>query len=481
MKRSIHLIATLVVLWLVCNSIHAQNGYVYTQELNSSYASRSIYVCSDNSVVVLGNSDNLEEFHYMTIAITKLDPQGNLQWRRYIDPGIYQYISITGVDIDNDDRVTFIITCFGGSIIQVGSISSAGVINFLSIPFEIPLMGITFNKALRTLNGDIVAVGKASQNYDVSSACFFRFTATGDTLATAFWPVDQGSQYHKAEAYDLALMDNGNFLITCSLHTSLGSIIEVNGNGEIVNRINVPDNYLNVYSCLALGRSYTDGSYLLASSFGFFPNVKVKVFRLLGHELTLLFELDNNVIRSVSSLFTYQNGIYICGTAFNGTLVNLSLSGELSWTWNHPGDNICPYIGDGFGSPSTALLGLDSLGCVYWAWGNSGQQVIIKLLPNGQVPVEDEVQTPSVIMIIANPNPMKNHVNIKIVQDDQMIRNDSIDIFNIKGQMVRSLKLTFSETIWDGKDNNGSTCPNGVYLIRSANKISPITKISKIH
>ena len=90
MKRSIHLIATLVVLWLVCNSIHAQNGYVYTQELNSSYASRSIYVCSDNSVVVLGNSDNLEEFHYMTIAITKLDPQGNLQWRRYIDPGIYQ-------------------------------------------------------------------------------------------------------------------------------------------------------------------------------------------------------------------------------------------------------------------------------------------------------------------------------------------------------------------------------------------------------
>jgi len=363
----------------------------------------------------------------------------------------------------------------------VGSISSAGVINFLSIPFEIPLMGITFNKALRTLNGDIVAVGKASQNYDVSSACFFRFTATGDTLATAFWPVDQGSQYHKAEAYDLALMDNGNFLITCSLHTSLGSIIEVNGNGEIVNRINVPDNYLNVYSCLALGRSYTDGSYLLASSFGFFPNVKVKVFRLLGHELTLLFELDNNVIRSVSSLFTYQNGIYICGTAFNGTLVNLSLSGELSWTWNHPGDNICPYIGDGFGSPSTALLGLDSLGCVYWAWGNSGQQVIIKLLPNGQVPVEDEVQTPSVIMIIANPNPMKNHVNIKIVQDDQMIRNDSIDIFNIKGQMVRSLKLTFSETIWDGKDNNGSTCPNGVYLIRSANKISPITKISKIH
>ncbi|MDD4035079.1 MAG: T9SS type A sorting domain-containing protein [Candidatus Cloacimonetes bacterium] len=417
----------------------------------------------------------------MTIAITKLDPQGNLQWRRYIDPGIYQYISITGVDIDNDDRVTFIITCFGGSIIQVGSISSAGVINFLSIPFEIPLMGITFNKALRTLNGDIVAVGKASQNYDVSSACFFRFTATGDTLATAFWPVDQGSQYHEAEAYDLALMDNGNFLITCSLHTSLGSIIEVNGNGEIVNRINVPDNYLNVYSCLALGRSYTDGSYLLASSFGFFPNVMVKVFRLLGHELTLLFELDNNVIRSVSSLFTYQNGIYICGTAFNGTLVNLSLSGELSWTWNHPGDNICPYIGDGFGSPSTALLGLDSLGCVYWAWGNSGQQVIIKLLPNGQVPVQDDVQTSPVNLLTAYPNPMTNLITIKATNDDPSLLNASIDIFNIKGQLVRTLKLSNREANWDGKDDAGLSCPRGIYLIRSGERKNRVYKICKIN
>lgn len=388
MKRSIHLIATLVVLWLVCNSIHAQSGYVYTQELNSSYASRSIYVCSDNSVVVLGNSDNLEEFHYMTIAITKLDPQGNLQWRRYIDPGIYQYISITGVDIDNDDRVTFIITCFGGSIIQVGSISSAGVINFLSIPFEIPLMGITFNKALRTLNGDIVAVGKASQNYDVSSACFFRFTATGDTLATAFWPVDQGSQYLEAEAYDLALMDNGNVLITCSLRSDVNSILEINTAGDIVNRYDVPgqDQFFEFPIC----KESNDQTYLVAYRMGVFPNDSIYIDRFNNGNFERLINISTVVLRYVNSMILTPNCIYLCGViSGNGSLINFNLYGDVNWIWNQQGSNTCEYINAGFGSYSTALLGLDSLGCVYWAWGNSGQQVIIKLLPNGQVPVQD--------------------------------------------------------------------------------------------
>lgn len=479
MKRSIHLIATFVVLWLVCNSIHAQSGYIYTQELNSSYASRSIYVCSDNSVVVLGNSDNLEEFHYMTISITKLDPQGNLQWRRYIDPGIYQYISITGVDIDNNDRVTFIKTCFGGSIIQLGNISSVGVINLLSNPIEIPLMGITFNKALRTPNGDIVAVGKASQNYGVSSACFFRFSATGDTLATAFWPVDQGSQYLEAEAYDLALMDNGNILITCMLNTGIASIIEVNTNGCIVSRINVSDYYMNFYSSIALCRSTIDGSFLVAGLFGL-SNPTAKVYRLSGSELISIFDIISSIVFNVWTMIPHYNGVLICGS-INGVLARFTLSGELSWVWNAQGNNICNYIADGFGSPSTALLGLDDTGCVYWAWGNSGQQVIIKLLPNGQVPVEDEVQTPSVNIFTTYPNPMTHHVNIKATNDDPSLQNARIDIYNIKGQLVRSLKLTNGETYWDGKDNIGYNCPSGVYLIRSGEGKNRVHKICKIY
>jgi len=157
------------------------------------------------------------------------------------------------------------------------------------------------------------------------------------------------------------------------------------------------------------------------------------------------------------------------------------LSGELSWTWNHPGDNICPYIGDGFGSFSTALLGLDSLGCVYWAWGNSGQQVIIKLLPNGQVPVQDDVQTSPVNLLTAYPNPMTNLITIKATNDDPSLLNASIDIFNIKGQLVRTLKLSNREANWDGKDDAGLSCPRGIYLIRSGERKNRVYKICKIN
>ncbi|MDY0326524.1 MAG: T9SS type A sorting domain-containing protein [Candidatus Cloacimonadaceae bacterium] len=476
MNRSLRILFTMVVA-SICSMAFANSGYVYTQELNSVYASRSIYVCSDNSVVVLGNSDNTQEFHWYMLAITKLDAQGNLLWRQYLDGGGI-LISITGVDIDAADTVTFITTT---DTIILWTIDSAGTISLISEYPYLPNQGITFNKALRTPDNEIVAVGKASQNYDVSSACFFRFSSAGDTLATAFWPVDQGSQYHKAEAHDLALMDNGNLLLTCSLSSGLGSILEIDINGELVSRINVPDNYANVNSCLAIGRSCADGSFLIASSFGLFPNVLIRVYRLFGTDLTYQFDIDGSGMSWVSTLLPHPNGVLICGTGGmnpGGWLINVSYTGDIYWVWNHEGTNLCPYIGYGFGSPSTALLDLDSDGCIYWAWGNSGNQVVIKLLPNGQLPVDDEVQTPPLSRISAYPNPMKDHIKIMIIQDDKpAIAANHIEIFNIKGQLVRSLLFSKGETEWDGKDKQGKHCPLGIYLLRFNESLT--TKICK--
>ncbi|MDP3115429.1 MAG: T9SS type A sorting domain-containing protein [Candidatus Cloacimonadaceae bacterium] len=478
MLKSLRLLGTMFVV-LLCGMAFAQSGYVYTQELDSVYASRSIYVCSDNSVVVLGNSDDIEEFHYMSIAITKLDPLGNLLWRRYIYPGVYPFISITGVDIDAEDKVTFITTYFGGSYIQLGTIDSIGVINFLSNPIEIPIVGITFNKALRTPNNEIVAVGKASQWYDVSSACYFRFSAIGDTLATAFWTVDQGSQYLVAEAFDLAMKDNGNILVTCSLYTGLGTILEINQNGSIVNRTNLPGN--DHFYVVSICREDNNPSYIVAYRMGEFPNMNVHINRFEGGLFEPLFLITNNVISDVDSMILGADCLYICGyLSTNGVLVKLNYNGDIYWVWNYQGYNSCPYLWDGFGFPSTALLGLDSDSCVCWAWGNSGQQVVIKLLPNGQVPAEDEIQTPPVNFLSAYPNPMKDHINIKIGQNNEPVFcENSIDIFNIKGQLVRSLMLTRGVAEWDGKDNLGNQCSNGIYLLRLANSKTHITKICK--
>jgi hypothetical protein len=479
MKQSM-LILLISIMAMLSSMAFAQSGYVYAQELmdGGHAASRSVFVCSDNSVVVLGNADDTLEFHSYYLTITKLNPQGELMWRQWMG-GSDLFVSITGVDIDANDTVTFITTA---EYIRLWSIDRDGTLHFLSVGTDIPNQGITFNKALRTPDNEIVAVGKASQNYDVSSACFFRFSATGDTLATAFWPVDQGSQYLEAGAYDLALMDNGNILVTCYLSSILGSVLEIDINGDILNRVDILGIFWSIYSSLTINRSLDNESFILAGTTGPHPDYSIKVFLLFAGELTFLFEVDNSILTWVSSVKLQTDSMYLCGRVFEGGLINVSYSGDINWVWNQQGDNTCEYINAGFGSPSTALLDLDSDGCVYWAWGNSGQQVIIKLLPNGQVPVQDDVQTPPVNAISAYPNPMKDHLNIKITQDDKpVIAANHIDIFNIKGQLIRSLKLTKGETVWDGKDNNGNTCPNGVYLIRSADKINPITKICKIH
>jgi len=468
---------------LIGGFAYSQSGYVYNESLPiNAIASRSIFVCSDNSVVVLSNVDNIEDewcTYYSTI--TKLDPDGNLLWRQWLNPGGFPSCVITGVDIDAEDTVTFIFAWIGGSVIQLAAIDSDGVIATLSDQLELPYLSITFNKALRTPNNEIVAVGKAyppdNLFLDVASACYFRFSSAGDTLATAFWPVDPDSPYHQAEAYDLALMDNGNILIACRLHSFNCSILEVNPDGTLVNRFDLPGEYHP--SNVAICRESNNASYIIAYAMGEFSDRSIQVDRFENGVFEPLFSISESYLTAVNSMILGTDNIYLCGRlSVNGSLLSLTYSGELNWSWAQPGYNSSSV--EQYGSASAALLALDSDNCIYWAWGSRESQVITKLLPNGQLPIKDEIQTPPVNTISAYPNPMKDEVTIKIKQDVQSPSTDnSIDIFNIKGQLIRSLKLTKGETVWDGKDSGGKPCPKGIYLLRYQYGSSQITKICK--
>ena len=138
--------------------------------------------------------------------------------------------------------------------------------------------------------------------------------------------------------------------------------------------------------------------------------------------------------------------------------MKLDWNGNILWWWLHEGDNSSHY--NGLGVQSKSLLAVDDSDCVYWTWGSHYSQVIVKLLPNGQVANQDEVQVPAANLLTAYPNPMKDHLAIKA---DPSLRDDSLDIYNLKGQLVRRLKVTEGETSWDGKDSSGSDCPSGVY------------------
>ena len=76
----------------------------------------------------------------------------------------------------------------------------------------------------------------------------------------------------------------------------------------------------------------------------------------------------------------------------------------------------------------------------------------------------------------AYPNPFTAFTNLKVILpsklDDSMPRvtTASIDIYNIKGQKVKSISLDPNKTIeqytyWDGRDAGGKKCSSGIYFL----------------
>lgn len=107
--------------------------------------------------------------------------------------------------------------------------------------------------------------------------------------------------------------------------------------------------------------------------------------------------------------------------------------------------------------------------------------VVAKLLPTGQVPIEDDIAVPPLQKISAYPNPMKEHVMFKIDDASPTEASASLEVYNIKGQLVRGLESSRAgEYLWDGYDNKGRSCPTGIYLIRDSKGIYKQTKVIKI-
>jgi len=69
------------------------------------------------------------------------------------------------------------------------------------------------------------------------------------------------------------------------------------------------------------------------------------------------------------------------------------------------------------------------------------------------------------LRIEASPNPFSSE--LKIGLDSKHPGSANIQVFNMKGQLVRSLGSTSSSAVWDGRDERGSFAGNGVYLIRA--------------
>ncbi len=105
------------------------------------------------------------------------------------------------------------------------------------------------------------------------------------------------------------------------------------------------------------------------------------------------------------------------------------------------------------------------------------------------VGVDDPVVPELPAFSICNyPNPFTGFTNIKVIlpsnqgNDKARVTNASIDIYNIKGQRVKSIPLDPGKageqfSYWDGRDEAGRQCSSGIYLLNL--KVNGIRELSK--
>jgi hypothetical protein len=96
-----------------------------------------------------------------------------------------------------------------------------------------------------------------------------------------------------------------------------------------------------------------------------------------------------------------------------------------------------------------------------------------KIIISWGTPVEDEsIPAASLLTLSASPNPFAASTAITVAggKPEQFSDASRIDIYDIRGRKVRSLALEGGSgnmsLPWDGRDERGQPCPNGIYLAR---------------
>ena len=85
--------------------------------------------------------------------------------------------------------------------------------------------------------------------------------------------------------------------------------------------------------------------------------------------------------------------------------------------------------------------------------------------------IDEEPQEISSLKITNYPNPFSNSTTISFNIHRRDTENAEIKIYNIRGQLVKQLKiknykLKIDEVVWDGKDEDGKQVPNGIYFCK---------------
>ncbi|MDP8269180.1 MAG: right-handed parallel beta-helix repeat-containing protein [Candidatus Tenebribacter davisii] len=104
--------------------------------------------------------------------------------------------------------------------------------------------------------------------------------------------------------------------------------------------------------------------------------------------------------------------------------------------------------------------------------------------PNGMQPTDSEDNTiniAAVNSISVYPNPFNPTANIALsINENDLLKPVSVKIFNIKGQLVRTIVnneiMQNTTVVWNGKDNNGNSTSSGMYFVKMKTASSEVSK-----
>ncbi|MGC9362527.1 MAG: M14 family zinc carboxypeptidase, partial [Candidatus Syntrophosphaera sp.] len=118
-------------------------------------------------------------------------------------------------------------------------------------------------------------------------------------------------------------------------------------------------------------------------------------------------------------------------------------------------------------------------------WGSSDGVYIddFKLFSNSDASETGDIAIPPAqLNVSASPNPFSTSSNIQI-KTLTGLENAAIRIFNLRGQLVKTLLATNKLTkgahdlVWDGRDEQGSETANGIYFLRVSDASGALASI----
>ncbi len=454
--------------------LNAQTSYVREIPIelpqgisDPQFTPKAVFPCSDNSVIIVGEIMAVSEIYQIYSAcIIKLDAQGNRLWQSFALDGDIAPLNVIGINIDENNSVYYIIeyrydyciykTDTNGNSVMVSS-GWLRIDNLRNI-----------NRAIRLSNDEIIAVGKGNgpNPYypgNIDYYAFFRMSASGDSLVYQQYPPGINNVDYGANADDMELDSDGLPIAICSIDSSVVSVVKFGLNGNIIQRndwdgVAEHDNSISKYRiCRMPGSNYSLICFRINSGY--------KVLKFINNTFEDVIQLQGG--NYYNSALEYNNGVILAGydsDIGNTSVRSYNLNSISNWSWNYTQS-----LWIGLDNNSTERLDICPDSCIVYVADGIRTINVVKFLPNGQVPNDDEVIYPVNSLISVYPNPFNHFTTVSFSTPKTSICE--LIIYNIKGQAVKHLvsgskSRGIYKAEWKADDDNGKRVSSGVYFYR---------------